>query len=163
MNLLVPGVPGGMSLLAQIGGSPVPLTKRVVTYYWPESLNAAMAFLTRQFFETTSAANMVTIDSLEAAYKAKFQNEAPPDKIKNAEDYGVQVANSIFEWSKTDGGHQAYAHIVDPTYIPPVTGPDMMVSGYLLHLHLRCRFIRTGVITDLSLQTAHSSRNLARQ
>ena len=119
---LVPGVPGGMSLLAQIGGSPVAINKASRDYYWPASANAAMAFLTRQFFETTSAANMSTIDSLEAAYKAKFQNEAPADKIKNAEDYGVQVANSIFEWSKTDGGHQAYAHIVDPTYTPPGDG-----------------------------------------
>ena len=73
---LVPGVPGGMSLLAQIGGSPVAINKASRDYYWPASANAAMAFLTRQFFETTSAANMTTIDSLEAAYKAKFQNEA---------------------------------------------------------------------------------------
>ncbi len=117
---ILPGIPGGISLLSQIGGTPVNATKKSNDYYWPASLNAAMAYITKQFFESTSAANMITIDSLENAYKTKFQSEADADKIKNAEDYGVQVAASIFEWSKTDGGHQAYKNIVDPNYVPPV-------------------------------------------
>ena len=114
------GVPGGKSLLPQIGGKAVAPTKGREDYYWPASLNAAMASITKQFFVTTSAANMVTIDSLENAYKARFKNEADGYKITNAETYGVQVANSIFEWSKTDGAHEAYKHIVDPTYVAPV-------------------------------------------
>ena len=121
-----PGIPGSVSLLSQIGGTPVSPTKKREDYFWPASLNAAMASITKQFFVTTSAANMVTIDSLENAYNTKFQNEADADRISNAEAYGVQVANSIFEWSKTDGGHEAYKHIVDPTYIPPV-GPGLWV------------------------------------
>ena len=121
---IAPGVPGGSSLLAQIGGTPVTAGKGHDQYYWPESLNAAMAVLTKQFFESTSAANMVTIDSLEAAYKAKFQNEADANKINNAQDYGRQVGNAIYEWSKTDGGDKAYNHIVDPSYVPP-SGPGL--------------------------------------
>ncbi|MCA1481277.1 hypothetical protein I6F37_40840, partial [Bradyrhizobium sp. NBAIM08] len=45
--------------------------------------------------------------------------EADPIKIQNAVDYGHQVATAIFNWSKTDGAHQAYSHVVDPTYTPP--------------------------------------------
>ncbi|MEO8415738.1 MAG: vanadium-dependent haloperoxidase [Ginsengibacter sp.] len=115
-----PGIRGSLSLLSQIGGTPVSPTKRTEDYYWPASLNAAMASITKQFFESTSAANMVTIDSLENAYKAKFKNEANAYRISNAEAYGLQVANSIFEWSKTDGGHEAYKHIVDPSFMPKV-------------------------------------------
>ncbi len=114
------GVPGGISLLRQIGGTAVAPTKSREDYYWPASLNAAMASITKQFFVTTSAANMVTIDSLENAYKAKFQREADAYRISNAEAYGVQVASSIFQWSKTDGGDEAYKHIVDPTFVPQV-------------------------------------------
>ncbi len=121
-----PDVPGGLSLLSQIGGTSVAPTKKRDAYFWPASLNAAMASITKQFFESTSAANMFTIDSLETVYKTKFQNEADADKIKNAEDYGIAVANSIFEWSKTDGGHQAYKHIVDPSYVAPV-GPGLWI------------------------------------
>lgn len=116
---IAPGIPGGSSLLAQVGGTPVTTGKSQDKYYWPESLNAAMALLTKQFFESTSAANMLTIDSLEVAYKAKFEKEADVNKINNAEIYGRQVASAIFEWSKTDGGDQAYKHIVDPSYVPP--------------------------------------------
>ena len=30
------------------------------------------------------------------------------------------MATGIFNWSKTDGAHQAYSHIVDPSYTAPV-------------------------------------------
>ena len=117
---LVPGIPGFRSLLAQIGGTAVATNKSSDQYYWPASVNAAMAMLTKSFFETTSPANMASIDSLEAVYATKFQTEADATKIQNAVDYGHQVAKAIFTWSTTDGAHQAYKHIVDPTYTPPV-------------------------------------------
>lgn len=117
---LVPGIPGYRSLLPQIGGSSIPASKSRDQYYWPASLNAAMALLTKSFFETTSSENMASIDSLESAYTAKFQVEADAGEIQNAVDYGHQVATAIFDWSKTDGGHQAYSHAVDPTYTAPV-------------------------------------------
>jgi len=117
---LLPGIPGCRDLLPQIGGTSIPIDKNPNQYYWPASVNAAMARLTKSFFETTSAANMASIDSLEAAFSTKFQTEADPVKIQNAVDYGHLVATSIFDWSKTDGGHQAFSHIVDPTYTAPV-------------------------------------------
>src|SRR5882762_10022559 len=49
---LVPGLSGYRSLLSQIGGVPVTLDKSTKEYYWPASVNAAMASLTRSFFET---------------------------------------------------------------------------------------------------------------
>lgn len=117
---LVPGIPGYQSLLPQIGGTVIVADKSRDQYYWPASVNAAMAMITRNFFETTSPANMSSIDSLEAAYSAKFQTEAGAAKIQNAVDYGHKVATAIFAWSATDGGHQAYSHVVDPTYVAPV-------------------------------------------
>jgi hypothetical protein len=42
----------------------------------------------------------------------KFQSEADAYRISNAEAYGVQVANYIFEWSETDGGHETCKHIL---------------------------------------------------
>ena len=117
---VLPGIEGSTSLLAQIGGNSVTLSKSADQYYWPESLNAAMASITKQFFESTSAANLKSIDSLETVYKDEFQAISSVDKLTNAETYGRQVANAIFEWSKTDGGHQAYKNVTDPTYTPPV-------------------------------------------
>src|SRR4051812_27620005 len=95
---VLPVIPGSTSLLLQIGGSAIVPDKKTDQYYWPASLNAAMAAVTRQFFESTSAANLSAIDSLEAVYKTRFSNEAGggPDKITNAENYGRQVATAIF-------------------------------------------------------------------
>ncbi|MEP6677457.1 MAG: vanadium-dependent haloperoxidase, partial [Ferruginibacter sp.] len=136
---LVPGIPGYRSLLPQIGASAVATDKSHDQYYWPASVNAAMAMLTKSFFETTSPANMASIDSLEAAYSAKFQTEADAVKIQNATDYGHKVATAIFAWSATDGAHPAYSHIVDPTYTPPVGDglwvPTFPAFGPPVHPH----------------------------
>ncbi|HEY5407404.1 MAG TPA: hypothetical protein VIJ92_09955, partial [Ginsengibacter sp.] len=121
---LVPSITGAKDLLSQIGGSPVTPDKNKDQYFWPASLNAAMAMLTRDLFESTSDANKATIDSLEAAYNLKFQSQADAQRIQNAIDYGHNVATSIYNWSITDGGDQAYKHVVDPTYIPKV-GPGL--------------------------------------
>ena len=126
---LLPGITGYKSLLPQIGGSQLTADKNNDQYYWPASVNAAMAMITKNFFESTSAANMVTIDSLEAAFTTQFKNEADADKIQNAVDYGHKVATAIFEWSKTDGAHQAYKHIVDTTYIAP-TGSGLWIPTF---------------------------------
>ncbi|GAO42354.1 phosphatase PAP2 family protein [Flavihumibacter petaseus] len=123
---LAPGIPGSRSLLPQIGGTAVTTDKNRNAYYWPASANAAMAAISRSFFESTSDANKASIDSLENAYSVQFQSEADVDEIQNAIEYGRQVATSIFEWSKTDGGHQAYLHITDPniTQLGDGTGHD---------------------------------------
>ena len=136
---LVPGIPGYRSLLPQIGSTVVVPDKSQDQYYWPASVNAAMAMLTKNFFETTSAANMASIDSLEAAYATTFQTQSDALKIDNAIEYGRQVATAIFNWSKTDGAHQAYKHIVDPTYTPPVGEglwvPTPPANGAPVHPH----------------------------
>lgn len=126
---LAPGIPGSQSLLPQIGGSSVAPDKNKNDYYWPASVNAAMAAITRSFFETTSPANMTSIDSLEAAFLASFQTQAPAQKIQNAVDYGHSVSNAIFNWSTTDGAHQAYSHIVDPAYVAP-TGEGLWQATF---------------------------------
>ena len=85
-----------------------------------------MASITRQFFESTTEANLFAIDSLENAYKTRFSSEADAGKITDAEAYGQKVASAIFEWSKTDGADQAYKHVTDPAYILPV-GPGLWI------------------------------------
>jgi len=126
---LAAGIPGGRSLLLQIGAPAVQAKMQCDKYYWPASVNAAMAAITRSFFETTSAANKASIDSLETAYSTRFQPEASAASIERSVDYGHQVAAAVFSWSATDGAHQAYSHIVDPAYIAP-TGPGLWVPTF---------------------------------
>jgi PAP2 superfamily len=123
---LFPAISNGGSFMPQIGGTDVIADKDRKEYFWPASANAAMAMITREFFESTSPANKFSIDSLEASFNAKFRNEASEKKIQNGIDYGHKVAAAIFGWSKTDGGHEAYKHVVDPSYIPPA-GPGLWI------------------------------------
>jgi hypothetical protein len=124
---VVPGIPRASSLLAQIGSAGIPATKGKNNYYWPAAMNAAMAYITRQFFDVAPKTNLQAVDSLENAYKTKFIAEASPETIANAEAYGVQVATAIGNWSKTDGGHEAHKNLFDPNYAPP-TDPGNWVS-----------------------------------
>ena len=78
-----------------------------------------MASILRNLFPTTSAANKFSIDSLEANFTAQFQSQAKPDELTRSVDLGRKVAINIFEWSKTDGGHEGYLNLPSG-YVPPV-------------------------------------------
>jgi len=118
---IVPGIHQHQSVALQLSGfTSLPPSKKA-TYYWPASANAAMAAITRALFGNASAASLASIDSLEAAFTAKFQSTATQEALQNSVDFGRLVANGIFEWSKTDGGHEGYAHVTSPDYVLPVT------------------------------------------
>jgi hypothetical protein len=136
---LSPAIANQHSIIAAIGGPNVVASKDRKEYFWPAAANAAMAAITRVFFESTPAANKLAIDSLEAFFDDKFKNEAGREKLQNAVEYGRTVAAAVFEWSKDDGGHEAYKHVTDPSYIPP-TGPGLWIPtppafGLPVHPH----------------------------
>ena len=125
---VVPGMKDYQSIALQLGAGSVNNLSgsQTASYYWPASANAAMAAITKSLFGNASAASLATIDSLEAAFHTQFQSQASAKEIENSELFGRQVASAIFEWSKTDGGDQAYSHVTSPAYIPP-TGPDRWI------------------------------------
>jgi hypothetical protein len=116
---VVPGLLGYQSLAQQIKSLPVlPAADFSERYYWPASANAAMAVMSRKFFSAASASNKASIDSLEAANKAIYSENASSDVLTRSIDFGKQVAAIIFEWSKTDGSDY------NAPYTPPV-GPGL--------------------------------------
>jgi hypothetical protein len=122
---IVPGMPGYRSIMAYVGGPLLTPPADSHRLYWPASANTAMADITRLLFPTTSAANKVTIDSLETSFNTLFAAQADPDVLQTSADFGKLVAASLFEWSKTDGGHEGY--LPQPnTYVPPV-GPGLWI------------------------------------
>ena len=75
--------------------------------YWPASANAAMAEMLR-FFYPAKPENVQRIDSLEAAWLAKYQAEAnPATNLGEAVQFGKQVAAAVIAWSKQDGADAA--------------------------------------------------------
>jgi hypothetical protein len=124
---VMPGIPGARSLLTQIGSTGIPTTMSKNKYHWPAAMNAAMAYISRHFFDGGPKTNLQAIDSLENVYKTRFLADASAENIANAERYGVEVATAIGNWSKTDGGHEAHKRLNDPGYTPP-TGDGKWTS-----------------------------------
>lgn len=127
---IVPGINGAQSVMLQLNTSNsipnLPKSKNTA-YYWPASANAAMAHITRSIFSNVSPANLVSIDSLETAFNQQFASQAGPGELKVSSDFGKAVAAAIFDWSKTDGGHEGHLKVTIPGYIPPV-GPGLWIS-----------------------------------
>lgn len=121
------GMPGYQSIASQLsGGLKVPKPENKKKYYWPASANAAMAFISKNLFANANQSLTSSIDSLEADFNKKFRLMITADVLQRSIDYGKQVASAIFEWSKTDGGHEAYNKITSDAYMLP-TGSGLWV------------------------------------
>lgn len=119
---VVPGMPAYQSLQGQLSSlSSLPQTGQGLAYDWQTSANAALAYINKQMFPTTSDANKVSIDSLENALNAAYGGEADEQTIARSIAFGRAVAEKVFEWAETDG----YLHANDP-YTPP-TGAGFWV------------------------------------
>ena len=119
---VVPGMPSYQTLSGQLTGLPaMPGVTPNLTYYWPESMNAAMSKFYKLMLPTMGAANLASVDSLEAAYRARYATATDASTLERSEAYGRDVAQAIYNWSTTDGN----AHLADPYTVP--TGPGMWV------------------------------------
>ena len=115
-------IPGSISLSGQLNEMPdMPKPNRTKKYSWVGSANAALANITRDMFPGLSAANLVSIDSLESIYLDKLTASEGAEVVARSQEFGDSVAATIFAWAKTD----LFDHIADP-YTPPV-GPGLWV------------------------------------
>ncbi len=119
---VVSGMPAYQSLASQLNGlSGLPQTEPGFAYHWPSSANAALAYINKNMFPTTSAANKTSIDSLENALNTQYQGEVDAETINRSVALGKAVAQKIFEWAQTDGNLHA-----SDSYTPP-TGEGLWV------------------------------------
>ncbi len=115
---VVGGLPANQSIVGQLqGGATLPVAETGQPYNWALSANAAQAEVLRGLFANTSAAYKTKIDSLETVLFSRFQQ---PDAARNERSaaYGKKVGQAIFEWSKTDGGHQGYSRNFPADFVP---------------------------------------------
>ena len=123
---VVPGLADHQSLTGQLSelrtlstptGDPAQMN-------WAVSANAAEALVLKNLFGNASAAQVASIDSLEQAPNAPYS--AQPGFV-SSQAFGRAIAQAVFEWSKTDGGHEAYLRVQPKDYTPPV-GPGLWVQ-----------------------------------
>jgi hypothetical protein len=119
---LAPAIPGAESIAGKWNGlTGLPEASRFKRYYWPASVNTALAFMNRNMFPGAGAADKTAIDSLETALNDSFSADQPASVLAQSNAFGLAVGTSVFNWSETDG----YKHQSDP-YISP-TGPGLWV------------------------------------
>jgi PAP2 superfamily len=96
------------SIAALLNGAPqMPLPATNNRIFYPAAANTALAQMLRHFYPAKEA-NLKLIDSVETAYKLRYQEEVKSkyDLAASAE-FGKAVAGAVIEWSKTDGASGA--------------------------------------------------------
>ncbi len=117
---LVHGYPEYVSMQGQLNGlERLPKPDPDAAYDWTLSLNAAESSMLKNIYVQTSDENKIRIDSLEASIYAQFSLKLDKEIATRSIDYGRSVAEAIFEWSKTDGGHRAYLKNFDKKMVHP--------------------------------------------
>lgn len=99
----------------------LPTTDGSKNWYWPASVNTALASMNRNIFTTASTTDKAAIDSLENALNDSYLLIKSADVITKSNAFGQSVADAVFSWSQTDG----YLHASD-AYTPP-TGPGLWI------------------------------------
>ena len=123
---VVPGMPLQKSIQRQLNGlPPLPHADILKKYYYPACANAALASMLHYMYGNTTPEQNYTIDSLEAVFYTSFQSMVPKDVLDRSVSFGKDIAAAIYDWSKSDGGDQAYLNPFPP-YTPPV-GPGLWV------------------------------------
>jgi membrane-associated phospholipid phosphatase len=113
--------PHYISMAGQLDSlSTLPLPQKGLKYDWILSLNTAQAEILRSIYQQTSDQNKLKIDSLEQVLDeiriAEIQDTSIIARSKN---YGRQIAQQIFAWSKKDGGHRGYLKNFDKKRVYP--------------------------------------------
>jgi hypothetical protein len=140
---VVPGSPDHLSLDGQLNGlTGLPKPEPGQPYRYVLALNAGQAAILRNLYNQTSDANKARIDSLERLVYDQFAPAPDDPTARRSVAFGRAVAQRIFLWSKTDGGHRGYLRNFDKGLKHPVRlgcwKPPLYAqsfSHYPLHPH----------------------------
>jgi membrane-associated phospholipid phosphatase len=115
---VVPGMAANQSLAGQLTAlSTLPKPEPGQSYNWAVAANAAEALIIKSLFGNATPAQRTTIDSLETALNLPYRTAAEFDRSVK---YGQQIAQAVFNWSRTDGGHEGYLSNQPTSFVPPV-------------------------------------------
>jgi hypothetical protein len=113
-----PSIPGRRTLADRLNGLTEPPCPTGVQLHWPTVATKALAEILRFLFPTTPHANVEAIDDLERRFVRRACSRVPPRIHRRSMARGAGVARHIFEWSRTDGGHEGFLRNFPP-YTPP--------------------------------------------
>lgn len=155
---IVPGFEAYNSMNGQLKGlDSLPKIDPLKEYNWVISMNAAQSSILKNIYVQTSEENIQKIDSLEQAIFNQYQVGLDKETIDRSVTFGQSVANIIFNWSKTDGGHRGYLNNFDKKMIHPdrpgAWKPPLFAQSFSHHpLHPHWGENRTFASTNKELE-----------
>lgn len=121
----VPGMPEYNSLEYEFPGLSLPAVDPGQEYSWPIAVSTVYANMFRYFYPHIKANDTYKITALEDKFLEEYGSTLAPDVLERSKQFGFQVAQAVFEYSKTDNyGHEAFNNPQPASYHPPVTGPN---------------------------------------
>ncbi|QMW03767.1 hypothetical protein [Spirosoma foliorum] len=88
------------------------------TYCWELALNAGQAYMLKALYAYTEKTQ--PIDSLAEAVHQRYAAQLSPAIVERSEQFGRSIAEKIYAWSKTDGGHEGYDRNFPKDYVRPI-------------------------------------------
>ena len=121
----VPGMPDYNSLELEFPGLSIPSVESGAEYHWPTCVNAAYAASLKYFYPHIKATDSYKIIGLEEQFNTRFTTELAPDVFSRSKAFGYEVAEAVYNYSKTDiAGHEAFTNPRPSSYVPPAIGPN---------------------------------------
>lgn len=117
---VVGGIKDNQSLVGQINGlNKLPEIDKTKEYNWGLSANSALAAIIKNLFASTNDANKKSIDSMRVALETELKKDVSQEVLDRSTRLGADIALAIFEYSKKDGGHEAYNNNFPSDYVMP--------------------------------------------
>jgi hypothetical protein len=142
---ILPGDPDHRSMSGQLNGLDLPLAEAGKSYHWTLSLNAGQNALLKLLYPVPANSHRFIherIDSLSTAIHDEQAKKINPEVVDRSVQFGKKIAEAIYSWSLTDGGHEGYKRNFDPSFVFPsgdsywvAPARGQTVSSFPLHPH----------------------------
>lgn len=120
---VVNGMPNYKSLGSHFPGLNLPQIDKDKEYHWPAAANAAYFQIISLFYPHLDTNLKNRIDVLNQITADDLKKDVSNEAFERSLNFGKDVANTIYEWSKLDvAGHEAYLDPRPDNYSPP-SGP----------------------------------------
>ncbi len=117
---VVNGIPNANSLsgqLQELNILPTPAADESLSF--AIVANAALADAARYYYANMSDSMMQVVFDLERTIDEEYGSSLEPEVFYQSRIYGKKISAAIFDWSKTDGGHEGYTRNFPDSYVVP--------------------------------------------
>jgi hypothetical protein len=116
-----PGMPDHISTQGKLFGldyvtQPIPGT----VYHWPTVANNALSGIMDSLFRTMTVENRDSLNAIRIYTTRCLNLNCLPQVFQDSKSFGESIAKDILDYSRLDGGHNAFSENFPSGYIPPM-------------------------------------------